>query len=91
MGGISGAYLRGKTITEFTGNYVSLNTGFQLTRTISWFASYGFDQEFGVQTPFYPLSSVRRDRTSMSASGIIGSEPHPAKWSLSALNAGLAL
>jgi hypothetical protein len=52
--GASGAYLRSTIITSFTGSYASLNTSYQLTRTISWFAQYGLDQEFGVRTPFYP-------------------------------------
>ena len=52
--GVSGAYLRGTTITTFTGSYASLNTSFLLTRTISWFATYGLAREVGVQTPFFP-------------------------------------
>jgi hypothetical protein len=77
--GMSGAYMRGTTTAGFTGSYGSLNTGYLLTRTISWFLTYGVAEESGAQTPFFPgaHSFVTTGLRWNPATVRIGTQPNP--------------
>lgn len=77
--GLSGAYMRGTTTAGFTGSYASVNTGYLLTPTISWFATYGIAQELGLETPFFPgaHSFVTTGLRWNPARIRIGTQPNP--------------